>query len=117
MPDPAESRLAATIEVAALLRRTAAQGGFGVVVQKGHAEAGTILVVLSEKGADFRAYERMPQVDGTRAWHCIRRQSEDNPTEFHDYLNRRGEQDADLWIVELDIAQGERLIGIPAESG
>lgn len=117
MPDPAEPRLAATVEVAALLRRTAAEGGFGVVLQKGHAEAGTILVVLSEKGADFRAYERMPQLDGTRAWHFSRRQTGDNPSEFQDYLNRRGEQDADLWIVELDIAQGERFIGIPAESG
>ena len=40
-----------------------------------------------------------------------------NKQEFSDYLVRRGRQDDDLWIVELDIAQGERLIGLPTSTG
>jgi hypothetical protein len=29
------------------------------------------------------------------------------------YLDRRKQQDPDLWIVELDVAGGEQLIGLP----
>jgi hypothetical protein len=36
---------------------------------------------------------------------------------FSDYLTRRGVQDPDLWIVELDIANGERFIGLPVPQG
>ena len=111
-----EVRLPAQLEVAALIRRAQAEGGFAAVLRKGHAEAGTILVVVCENGTNARVYERMPQADGTRAWHLSRAQVADDPQEFSEYLDRRGRQDEDLWIVELDIAQGERLIGIDAPS-
>lgn len=107
-----DARLPAHLEVAALIRRTQAEGGFAAVLKKGDAEAGTILLVLTENGTNMRVYERMPQLDGTRAWHCSKRQDAGNPLEFGDYLDRRARQDEDLWIIELDIADAERLIGI-----
>lgn len=107
-----EARLSAHVEVSALIRRAQAEGGFAAVLRKGEPEAGTILVVLTEKGANPRAYERMPQLDGSRKWHCVKRQDSEKPEEFSEYLERRGRQDDDLWIVELDIARGERLIGL-----
>jgi hypothetical protein len=55
----------------------------------------------------------MPQVDGSRAWHCSMHQDIDNNHKITEYLERRGQQDQDLWIVELDIVNGERLIGLP----
>jgi hypothetical protein len=84
------------------------------VLQKGEREAGTILIVLSENDTNARAYERMPQPDGTRQWHCAKAQTPEGKQEFNQYIARRGEQDRDLWIIELDIAQGERLIGLPS---
>lgn len=108
-------RLPAHVEVAALMRRVQAEGGFATVLQKGEREAGTILLVLCEGGRNCRAYERMPQMDGTRKWHRSKSEDDDNPAEFADYVNRRGGQDRDLWIVELDIVQGERLIGLPTD--
>lgn len=112
-----DGRLPAHVEVAALLRSTQAEGGFATVIQKGEREAGTILVVLCENGMNGRAYERMPQLDGTRQWHCSKREDTDNKSEFSDYLTRRRKQDRDLWIVELDIPKGERLIGLNPDSG
>jgi hypothetical protein len=53
----------------------------------------------------------MPQLDGSRAWTCSKEQDPENKELFNQYLERRKSQDADLWIVELDIAQVERLIG------
>lgn len=107
----ADGRLPAHLEAAALIRRTQAEGGFATVLQKGEREAGTLLLVLCESGTNSRIYERMPQADGSRKWHCSRREDAENTVEFSDYLRRRGEQDRDMWIIELDIAQGERLIG------
>jgi hypothetical protein len=108
----AEPRLPAHLEVAALIRRTQAAGGFATVLQKGEREAGTLLLVLCENDTNARAYERMPQADGSRVWSKSRTQVPENKREFSEYLTRRGEQDRDLWIIELDVADGERLIGL-----
>ena len=105
-------RLPASTMVPALIRQTQGNGGFATVLRKGEKEAGTILVVLTENGANSRVYERMPQADGTRAWYCARRDDSQDSGAFEQYLARRRDQDDDLWIVELDIANGERLIGL-----
>ncbi len=105
-----EARLPAHLEVGGLVRRVQAEGGFATVLSKGERDAGTIMVVLVENGREGRAYERMPQLDGTRQWTLSRREDEANRGEFAEYLARRGAQDPDLWVVELDIAEGERFI-------
>ena len=110
------ARLPAHVEVAGLIRRTQSEGGFATVLQKGEREAGTILVILCHNGTAARAYERMPLPDGSREWHCSRAQDTENKDEFDHYLTRRAGQDRDLWIIELDVAQGERLIGLPEPS-
>lgn len=109
-------RLPAHVEAAALIRRTQAEGGFATVLQKGERDAGTILLVLCENGTKARAYERMPGADGIRQWHCSKNQDAENKQEFDFYVSRRGDQDRDMWIIELDIAQGERLIGLPVST-
>jgi hypothetical protein len=109
-PDEVDARLPAHIEVSGLIRRVQSEGGFAAVLKKGESEAGTILVVLVENGANSCVYERMPQLDGTRSWHCSRKQDIEKPEEFSEYLARRAKQDSDIWIVELDIANGERFI-------
>ncbi|MFT4026444.1 MAG: DUF1491 family protein [Novosphingobium sp.] len=106
-----DARLPAHLEVAAMIRRVQAEGGFAAVLGKGHPEAGTILVVTTENGANSRVFERMPQLDGTRNWSCSKEQDPENKDNFSHYLERRKQQDPDLWIVELDIAQAERFIG------
>jgi hypothetical protein len=106
-----EPRLPAHLEVAALIRRVNAEGGFAVVLGKGEPEAGTILVVTTQNGRNSRVFERMPQRDGSRQWHCSKQQDSQNLQEFSEYLERRQYQDPDLWVIELDIANAERFIG------
>lgn len=117
MPGPMDARLPAHIEATGLLRQVQAAGGFATVLHRGHREAGSLLVVLVENGAGARAYERMPQVDGARPWHLSKVQDDENKQEFSEYLARRAARDADLWIIELDIAHGERFIGLTALPG
>lgn len=96
----------------ALIRRVSAEGGFASVLQKGERDAGTILLVLTERGADARVYDRMPQADGSRAWILVQREDPTNKSNLQEWLDRRAAQDRDLWIVELDIPNGERFIGL-----
>lgn len=110
-------RIPPALEAQALMRQVQGEGGFATVLAKGEPEAGTLLVVLTHNGADTRAYERLPMADGTRAWHCARRDDPEKPGDFGDYLARRVRQDSDLWIIELDIAGGERFIGLPPAPG
>jgi len=112
-----ETRLPAHLEVSGLVRAVEAAGGFAMVLSKGERDAGTIMVVITQGGRNSRAYERMPQLDGTRGWVQSKVQDAENPCEFSEYLTRRGSQDPDLWVVELDIAQGERFIGVPTIPG
>lgn len=105
-----DARLPAHVEVSGLIRAVSAAGGFATVIAKGERDAGTLLVVCCENGAQAAAYERMPQPDGTRKWTVSRQQDPENPREFWDYCDRRRAQDADLWVVELDVPNGERFI-------
>ena len=107
-------RLPAHLEVSGLLRQVQAAGGFGAVIHKGEREAGTILLICAEKGTDRRIFERMPSLDGPRVWTLSLIESIENSEEFENYLDKRRRQDPDLWIIELDIANAERFIGLTA---
>ena len=87
------------------------------MLAKGERDAGTILIICCENGTLARLYERMPQLDGSRKWTLAKVQDSENPMEFSDYCTRRKRQDDDVWIVELDIENGERFIGIPPFGG
>lgn len=83
-----------------------------MVLAKGERDAGTILVLTIERGENPRVFERLPHSDGTRKWRVAMAETAENRQKINDYLNRRRTQDPDLWVVELDIADGERFIGL-----
>ena len=117
MADAGEARLPAHVEVSGMMRRVQAAGGFASVTAKGERDAGTIMVVTTWNGRDYRAWERMPQADGTRNWGCVRQDEQGYGEAFSTYLNRRKTQDSDLWIVELDIADAAQFIGFSPPVG
>ena len=106
-----ESRLPAHIEVSGLVRAVNDAGGFATILRKGERDAGTILIATRYRGDSLCLYERMPDLDGNRKWTRTREQPIENEGEFSAYLEKRGNQDADCWIVDLEIAQVERFIG------
>ncbi len=107
-----DDRLPAHLEVGGLIRSVEAAGGFGMVISKGERTAGTLMVICCNRATSARAYERMPQLDGTRKWTLSKEQDPENPMDFSEYCQRRGAQDPDLWVVELDVDNAERFIGI-----
>lgn len=103
------ARLATGLLVNALIRRAEGAGGSAMVLAKGDATAGAVLLLLVERGANPRFVERGLGPDGSVALIAS------GPREFADegevtaYWRRRRERDSDLWVVELDIAQAERF--------
>lgn len=94
-----------------------AQGGFGMVLSKGERDAGIILLLTTQRGESLTLWERMPQLDGARPFCVAKRQNHENKQEFSEYVARRGQQDPDIWIVELDIADPERFIAsLPSQA-
>lgn len=112
-----DDRLPAHLEVGALIRAVDAAGGFATVISKGERTAGTLLVVCCHKDTPARAWERMPQLDGSRKWVLSKTQDTENPSEFTEWTMRRARQDRDLWVIELDIANGERFIDVAPHNG
>jgi hypothetical protein len=105
-----DSRIPAHLEVTGLIRAVETAGGFATVLAKGERDAGTLLVVCCGRDRPAAAYERLPQPDGHRKWTLSKTQDLDKPDEFTEYCDRRKNQDRDLWIVELDVPNGERFI-------
>ena len=103
-------RLPAHLEIGALIRLAEAQGGSGMVLSKGERDAGTILLVIMCRGQDAELYERMPQLDGSRSFVRTKSQDTEKPFEFTEYLDRRSQQDPDIWILEVDVDAKERFI-------
>jgi hypothetical protein len=104
-----EPRLASSVLVGALARRAEAEGGFAAVVAKGDATAGSILLILTERGAKTEAYERTLEPDGSYAWRVTLAQASASAQEVPELIARRRRFDPDLWVLELDIASIERF--------
>lgn len=103
-------RLPAHLEVSSLIRLAQSNGGNAMVLAKGERDAGTILIVTMYRGEGARLFERMPQLDGTRAFVQTKEQDPEKPMEFSEYLTRRQNQDPDTWIIEVDIDEAERFV-------
>jgi len=99
-----EPRIAASVLASGLIRRAEGEGGFGAVLAKGDPTAGTILVILLERGGNPRLFERLLQPGGRYSW-----QEGGNPGEVPDFVAKRRRFDPDLWVLELDVPSAERF--------
>ena len=102
-------RLASSVLVSFLLRLAESEGGFGAVLAKGDAMAGSIILILLEKGGNPRIFERVLQADGAYRWDGSATRPSSNPQEVPDFIARRRRFDPDLWVLELDVPSVERF--------
>lgn len=103
------ARLATSVLVSALIRRVHDAGGTAAILAKGDATAGAILLLTYEKGANPRFFERGIGSQGEPALLPAGSAELTDEGEVAAYWRRRRSRDADLWVVELDIAQAERF--------
>lgn len=105
------ARLTTQILVAVLRRMAEAEGGLGVVMNRGHEQAGGLLVVLTERGAECLRLERRTGWNGETNWDVVAldRESAEIRHSQAPMLQRRIDSDPDLWVLELDVANAERF--------
>jgi hypothetical protein len=103
------ARLASSILVGALRKAAEAQGGFAAVLAKGDANAGAVLVVVEERGAEPQVMERILQPKGDYAWQSRRISSGQSDQTLQKFLADRRRYDPDLWILELSVPSIERF--------
>ena len=104
-----EPRLQSSVLVNGLLRHAEAAGGYGAVIAKGDSAAGSVLVILAEKGRKARILERLLQREGQYSWQEIGSEALANDEDAEKFLARRRKHDPDLWILELDVPSAERF--------
>ncbi len=102
-------RLTSEMVVSALVRRVHMAGGSAMVLAKGDAAAGGILLLTVERGANPHFFERGLGPDGSPALLPSGPSKIADEAAAADYWQRRRTRDSDLWVVELDIAEAERF--------
>jgi len=94
--------------VGALIRRAELAGAFAVVVRKGDPRAGAVLVkVLDRRDRTFRLYSEAFRGDGERGW---MQPAEGSEADLDAYIERARRVDPDLWVVEVDDAEGRHFL-------
>ena len=103
-------RLPASVEAAGLVRRAQAKGDFATILKKGDPDRGALLLVVSSRGRHVACLERMLTLDGDYQWRSVGPSESAGSDEIRDFLAKRTRFDADLWAIELDIADVERFV-------
>ncbi|HEX8447690.1 MAG TPA: DUF1491 family protein [Sphingomonas sp.] len=98
------ARLTSALLVSVLLRQMAAGGGHAMVLAKGDATAGAILIVVAERGRVTGLLERVLGQHGYRLAPAGP-SDPDGPGAIDAYIAGRRRRDPDLWVVELDGAE------------
>jgi len=106
-----EPRPAAGLLVSALIRRIEAEGGSAMVMAKGDAIAGAILLLIADRGVLAMIVERVWRYDGSHGLERVGPADPDEPGAAGDYVARRRRSDPDLWVVELDHRNAEAIAG------
>jgi hypothetical protein len=106
-------RLPAHVEVAAVMRRAEAEGGFATLLRKGDPDRGAVTLVLEKRGEFCGILERELGPSFDYEWVFKPAGSES----VADFIARRERFDTDFWLIELDIAEPERFIAETTSSG
>lgn len=107
--------LSTDLWVGALIRRAEQGGAFPVVVRKGDARAGAVLVkVLNREDGAAHLYAEATRMDGAQIWMQPARSAEE--ADLDRYIERAIRIDPDIWVVEIDDRKGRHFLTEPVEA-
>ncbi len=102
-------RLTSQLLVSALVRRVQAEGGSAMILHKGEAMSGSIVVQLLDRGVNLGFFERIANLSGVLDLVPCGPKDLAQDAEMSEYIARRTAVDPDIWFVELDTALGHQL--------
>ena len=97
----AEDRVKAGFWVQMALRMGQADGRYGVVVRRGDADAGGVLVVLRGR-AGLSVLSQMRTLDGSAGWLRATGAEPVDEEAALGYVERQVARDPDLWVLEFE---------------
>ena len=110
-----EPRLKAEIVAKALSRRCQSAGAMAMVVRRGDADAGSLLLKLNTLDGNAVVLTPGYNLEGARVW---RRAAGDAPVadaEAEAYIARALTRDPDIWVVEIEDREGRHFLDEPVE--
>lgn len=96
-----EPRLKSSLLVSALLRQADAVGQPGVVVRKGDADAGAILLQLQGR-AGVAVYGQARDAEGNPGWVRLGGAEPLDAQALGELVARQLRRDSDLWVIEIE---------------
>ncbi|MEP9402991.1 DUF1491 family protein [Sphingomonas silueang] len=102
------SGLPTALLVGGFVRAVEAAGGQAMVLARGDAESGIVLLLTIDRTGAAALFERERDLDG-RARIVRRKPDLASEGELTRYWQERRRNDPDLWVVEAIVAGGERL--------
>lgn len=107
-------RLSSDIWVYALIRRVELAGSFATVARKGDARGGAVLVkTTNRKTGQTKLWAEAAGPDGDTLW--MRPTASEAETDVDGYIERAARIDPDIWVVEVEDANGRRFLTEPVE--
>jgi hypothetical protein len=101
--------LSTDIWVAALIRRVEKGGGFAMVLRKGDARAGAVLIKLvNRRAGTTRLLAEATRGDGERVW--MRPLMSTEEPDLDAYVERTARIDPDVWVVEIEDNRGRHFL-------
>lgn len=105
-------RLTAEVWVSAYLKRLSLLTIPAFVVAKGDLTAGAVLVKLNTLDGKACCYQRsFDLITGERQWVVL---SEGDETDVDDSIEKQRSFDCDLWVIEVEDAEGRHLLDDPS---
>ena len=101
-----EHRLRAEVWIMAHVRRCIAQGLPVVVVRRGEAERGTLILKLNQLERDVRVLSQARDIDGQLGWLAAFDGAAVKEADADAYIARAIKRDPDLWVVEIEDREG-----------
>jgi len=102
-------QLSSDIWVYALIRRAELGGAFAMVLRKGDARAGAVLVkVANRRAGETRLYAEATRGDGQRVW--MQPVSAQSEADLDAYIERQARIDPDIWVVEIEDTEGRDFL-------
>ena len=96
------------LAVNALVRLVDQAGGSAMVLARGDRDSGIVLLLVEQRDGPSRLFERGYGPDGRPAIVQVG-PSDGDPEAVFDYWQRRRRSDPDLWVVEVNVADAQRL--------
>ncbi len=101
-----DDRLKAEIWIMAHVRRCNDEGIPAIVVRRGDARGGSLVLKINQFGQGCRVLSQTVDMDGARGWIAAFKGERVPEKEADAYIARAMDRDPDIWVVEIESPDG-----------